>query len=311
MLSVLALITALLPLTLTAPLQKRALSESDQNVLELALYLEHLELSLYTGGCDNFTDAQYSAQGFAPGYRENVCVIAGHEQVHADTIATILSSNGVAPIPACTYQFPTSVDPKSFVFLANMITSVGIGAYLGGSENLTDSAVLEEAAASILTVEARHDAFLRIGLGASPFPTNFDTGLSAVWAYNLAQMFIVSCPKQLPLIILPKLNLTSPMPPVSLQPPTPAGTMLDFAWDPSTFFVQTSGPLYIAIINQNISAPIFQEVTSVAPGSGSVPVPSGVAGAAFGVLTTFSGGLTENDLTSFGTLAGPVEILLS
>lgn len=64
------------------PLEKRqnALppvdSMTDELVAQLALYLEHLELSLYTGGCDNFTDADYTAAGFPPGFRENVCVIA-------------------------------------------------------------------------------------------------------------------------------------------------------------------------------------------------------------------------------------------
>lgn len=194
-----------------------------------------------------------------------------------------------------------------------MVTSVGIGAYLGGSQILVDSPVLEEASGSILTVEARHDAYLRTGIGASPFPNAFDTGLSAVWAYNLAHMFVESCPQYLPLILLPKLKVTSPMPPVNLQPPVPAGTEINFAWDPSTFFVTVdpNKPLYIAMVNQNVSAPIFQEVKKTGTGSGSVPLPKGVAGAAFACLTTFSGGLTLDQLTSFGTLAGPVEVLVS
>ena len=69
-------------LAIAHPLEKRqnALppvdSMTDELVAQLALYLEHLELSLYTGGCDNFTDADYTAAGFPPGFRENVCVIA-------------------------------------------------------------------------------------------------------------------------------------------------------------------------------------------------------------------------------------------
>lgn len=51
-------------------------SITDEMVAQLALYLEHLELSLYTGGYENFTDAQYTAEGFPPGFRENVGVIA-------------------------------------------------------------------------------------------------------------------------------------------------------------------------------------------------------------------------------------------
>lgn len=80
--SVALVATALLPLAFSHPLEKRqnALpsvnSPTDESVLQLALYLENLERSLYTGGFENFTDAEYTAQGFPPGFRENVGVIA-------------------------------------------------------------------------------------------------------------------------------------------------------------------------------------------------------------------------------------------
>lgn len=191
-------------------------------------------------------------------------------------------------------------------------SSVGIGAYLGGALELTDNPDLLTTASEILTVEARHDAYLRTGLGASPFPNSFDTSLTALFAYSLAQMFIVQCPQQLPITPTPKLNLTSPMPTLDLQPPTPAGTVLTFQWDPSTFFVPVdpNAPLFIAMINQDLP-PIFEQVTKTSPGIGTVPVPQGAAGVAFAVLTTFSGGLNEMQLSSFGTLAGPAEVVLS
>lgn len=62
--------TSFLPLIFSAPLiEKRALSENDTNTLQLALYLEHLEYALYSGGFNAFTDAQYEADGFPPGFR--------------------------------------------------------------------------------------------------------------------------------------------------------------------------------------------------------------------------------------------------
>ena len=196
-----------------------------------------------------------------------------------------------------------------------MITSVGIGAYLGGAQNLTDDPTLLTAASSILTVEARHDSYLRAGVGGSPFPTAFDTALTGVYAYNLAQMFIVSCPMQLPLTILPKLTLKSPaMPPPNLQPPTPAGPPLQFTYDPSTFFVQPAAgaPLYIALINM-VTNITYTEVTSCGTNCAQIPVPAGAAGAAFAVLTTSSGvdNLNENQLSASGSLTGPAEVILS
>ena len=68
--------------TFAHPVDKRADalppvdSTTDESVLQLALYLEHLETALYTGGYENFTDAQYTAAGFPPGFRDNVGVIA-------------------------------------------------------------------------------------------------------------------------------------------------------------------------------------------------------------------------------------------
>lgn len=312
-------LAALLPCTLNHPVVKRANvlppvnSSTDESVLQLALYLEHLEFSLYTGGFNNFTDAQYTAAGFPPGFRENVGVIAQHEETHASTIASILTKAGFSPVPPCTYKFPYD-SPTSFVDLANMITSVGIGAYLGGSELLTDDPALLVAASSIVTVESRHDAYLRAGVGASPFPNSFDTALTAVFAYNLAKMFIVECPQQLPIPVLPTLTLESPMPPSNLQPPTPAGTILKFTFDPSKFFVQVdpNAPLYIGLINQ-VTNITYTEVTSCGTGCATIPLPEGESGAAFAVLTTFptADALTEDQLSQFGTLAGPAEVIIS
>ncbi|KAI4126520.1 MAG: hypothetical protein LQ338_003710 [Usnochroma carphineum] len=309
--------TALLPLAFSHPVEKRqnALppvnSAVDELVLQLALYQEHLEFSLYTGGFENFTDAQYTAAGFPPGFRENVGVIAQHEAVHAQTISTILSDAGFTPIPPCTYQFPYT-DPKSFVDLANMITSVGIGAYIGGGSLLTDDPELITAASSILTVEARHDAYLRTGLGASPFPTSFDTALTTVFAYNLARMFVVQCPQELNITGLPKLNFVSPAPSPNLQPPIAAGTPLQFTFDPSTFFVPVdpNAPLYIGLVNQ-VTNVTFVETTSCGTGCVTAPVPAGLGNVAFAVLSTFGGGLNENQISEFGTLAGPAEVVLS
>lgn len=79
---VLFCLAGLVAFVVAAPVEKRANtlppvdSAADESVLQLALYLEHLELALYTGGYENFTDAEYSAAGFPAGFRENVGVIA-------------------------------------------------------------------------------------------------------------------------------------------------------------------------------------------------------------------------------------------
>jgi len=285
------------------------LSSSDMAVAELALFLEHLEFSLYSGGYENFTDEDYLQYGFPEGFRDGIILTAMQEGVHASILTDVLMSNNAVPIPDCSYNFPYS-NPKEFVELANMITTVGIGAYLGGALSLMDNKKLLTEAASILTVEARHDSFLRAGLLASPFPTSFDTSLTAVWAYNLALMFVESCPMYLPLIELPQLMVTNP--PAPADPAVPPPATLTFNWDPTKFFVTVdpNEPLYIAFVNQQMPT-VFVEVTSCGVGCGTVPTPgSPLSGAVFAALTTFKASLNETGLTDYGTLAGPAELIL-
>lgn len=126
-------------------------------------------------------------------------------------------------------------------------------------------------------------------------------------------MFIVpgSCPQDLPIIKLPKLNNTTPMEPTDIQTPKDGGSVVSFAWDPNTFFVQPAEgtQLYIALLNQ-ITMISFVPVATTPASVGSITVPEGVAGIAFAALTTFGSGVDLNGLTAFGTLAGPVEVVL-
>ena len=104
------------------------------------------------------------------------------------------------------------------------------------------------------------------------------------------------------------------MPPSNLQPPTPTGTMLKFSYDASKFFVKVdpNAPLYIGFINM-VTNVTYTEVTSCGTGCATIPVPEGASGVGFAVLTTFptADALTEDQLSQFGTLAGPAEVVLS
>lgn len=281
-----------------------SLSPTDVTVLQLALYLEHLEFSLYSGGYANFTDAQYTAAGLPFPFRKNINVTASQEGTHAATISSILTANGVTPVPACTYNFPYT-SPQTFVGLADLITTTGIGAYLGAAQLISDNSALLTAAASILTVEARHDAYLRAGLGQSPFPRPFDTPLTATWAYNLAQPFVVHCPQQLSFPVLPALSIAPPEAPASIAGPIPQGGTINFSWTATSVPVTATQALYIAIIAGPVEPPTYVPLTRSGANAGSIKVPTGQNGTYFAVLTSFSGGLNTTELTATGTLAGP------
>lgn len=282
-----------------------SLSANDVLVVQLATYLEHLETSLYSGGYANFTEAEYDAAGLAAPFRKNINVTASQEATHATTLSGLLTANGVSPVPACTYKFPYQ-SVSMFVALADLITTTGIGAYLGGADLLMDNPALLTMAGSILTVEARHDAYLRAGLKQSPFPKAFDTPLTATWAYNLAQAFIVSCPQTLPFPLLPTLSIAPSQAPASILDPIAQNATVDLTWTGTSTPVAAGTPLYVALVSGPLQPPTFVNLTSTGSMAGSFVLPGGLDGTFFAVLTTFSGGVNTTVLTTTGTLAGPV-----
>jgi hypothetical protein len=124
---------------------------------------------------------------------------------------------GASPVQECKYAFGvTSV--ASFVATASILEGVGVSAYLGAAASISTKAYLT-AAASILTVESRHNAYLRAALKASPFAQPFDAPLDFDEVYTLASAFITSCPANqpaflanLPLKAFTALSVTGPSP---------------------------------------------------------------------------------------------------
>ena len=104
----------------------------------------------------------------------------------------ILNTYKVPLIPPCNYSFPVA-STNEFFRLADLIGSVEISAIIGLSQRLalSDPSVAR-LVSSILTVESRHDAFFRDVQNRLPNPAPFDTGISAIWAYNIALLFIIS-----------------------------------------------------------------------------------------------------------------------
>lgn len=259
-------------------------------ILNYALTLEHLEDKFYREGLANYTQADFIAAGFPDPFYDNLKEISYDETTHVSFLSTAL---GAAAVEECTYSFP-STDAKSFVALASVLEGVGVAAYLGAAASIADKAYLTDAG-SILTVESRHNAYIRGALAQSPFPQPFDDPLTFDEVYTLAAGFIVSCPAansakpQLPLKAFPTVTLGTTGKIVSGQAITleTPGYVLEPA--------DSTTPIYAAFIT--VTGPIYAD-TKVVEGGFTTVVPAGIDGQSYVVLTACKDRVTDDTVSA-------------
>jgi hypothetical protein len=117
------------------------------------------------------------------------------EATHVTTLQSAITGAGAKPVEPCEYNFDAALaSADAMVKTARVLEAVGVSAYLGAAPMVKDKAVLG-AAASIVTVEARHQAFIRTASGAEAVPAAFDTALQPRAVFTLAAAFIKSCPE--------------------------------------------------------------------------------------------------------------------
>ncbi|WWC63802.1 uncharacterized protein I303_106407 [Kwoniella dejecticola CBS 10117] len=171
-------------------LTRRADGPTDTQVLQYALTLENLEKRLYADALSQFDEAAFEAAGCPNWVRGRISQIAGHEADHVSLLSGALGNDSVAE---CTYNFPYT-DVKSFLGLVTLIENVGVSAYAGAAQYITDKDYLTVAAV-ILSTEARHQAWESSAVGnANPWGSAYDTPLDLNMVYTLASAFITSCP---------------------------------------------------------------------------------------------------------------------
>ncbi|KAJ7162159.1 ferritin-like domain-containing protein [Mycena filopes] len=140
-----------------------------------------------------FSDADFAAAGFPDWTRGRFVQIAEHEATHVAFLTTALQTAGAPAVQACEYKFPVT-DVHSFVSLARVLEEVGTNAYTGGAQLIQNKDYLT-AAASILAVEGRHEAWISAAVSkGSAWDTAFNTPLLPNAVYTLAAAFIKSCP---------------------------------------------------------------------------------------------------------------------
>jgi hypothetical protein len=106
---------------------------------------------------------------------------------------SVLLSLNVTPIEGCQFDVSSLIATASTALSsAQTVEGVGVGAYLGAANLIQDPHILT-AAASILTVEARHNSVWNLLNQDSPIPQAFDIPLSPNEVLATAGQFISNC----------------------------------------------------------------------------------------------------------------------
>lgn len=174
--------------------------------------LENLEATFYQQGFAAIPQDQFLALGLTPLQVQDLLQVGKSEGAHVSIIQSTLVQMGVQPVQPCKYNFGDSfASATNMVKTATILEQVGVSAYLGAAPILSSPAVLA-AAASIYSIEARHQSFIRTISGSQAAPDVFDTPLSPQQVFTLAAPFITSCPQGSNLVLKanPPLTLANP-----------------------------------------------------------------------------------------------------
>lgn len=174
--------------------QKEKTNLTKTNTFSSALTLEWLETSFYQQGFAAIGQDQFLALGLSQTQVNDLIGIGATESAHVQVIQSTLAQAGIQPVQPCQYNFGESFSSaQAMVQTATILEQVGVSAYLGAAPIISEPTILA-AAASIYSVEARHQSFIRTVSGAAAAPNFFDTPLSPKQVFSLAAPFIASCP---------------------------------------------------------------------------------------------------------------------
>lgn len=192
--SIAAVLTA--PLLVCAmPMKHKRASDADILVLQFAEVLERLETQFYQDALDKFVEQDFLDAGInVPDVAiQNFQSILEHEIAHTDFLNAALQAVGASPVEGCTFNFDAVLtDVATMAAVARVVEAVGVGAYIGAGTLVDDKNILV-AAASILTIEARHQTILNSINGATSVPQSFDIALTPPQVLSIAGGFISGC----------------------------------------------------------------------------------------------------------------------
>jgi rubrerythrin len=168
---------------MVGPYVRRALAMSGANdidILNFALSLEYLEATFYK-------EAKTRAK--AKGELKNLIgMLAADEKEHVNALTATIKQLGGKPVAEPKFDFPYT-NTAGFLELAQTFEDTGVSAYNGAAPAIKSKEVLG-AAGSIVQVEARHAAAIRIQNKEEPAPEAFDPTLDEAQVLKAVEPFI-------------------------------------------------------------------------------------------------------------------------
>lgn len=166
-----------------APFVSRALAMSeggDAGILNFALTLEYLESTFYK-------EAKRRA-GASGELKSLIDLVGSDEDEHVKVLTSTIKQLGGKPVAEPKFDFPYK-STKEFLELAQTFEDTGVSAYNGAAPQIKSKEVLG-AAGSIVQVEARHAAAIRLQNKAEPSPEAFDPSLEKAEVLKAVEPFI-------------------------------------------------------------------------------------------------------------------------
>ena len=166
-----------------APFVSRALAMNgggDVEILNFALTLEYLESTFYE-------EAKRRA-GAGGELKSLIDLVARDEEEHVGALTETIKKLGGKPVAEPKFDFPYA-STREFLQLAQTFEDTGVSAYNGAAPQIKSKEVLS-AAGSIVQVEARHAAAIRLQNGQEPSPQAFDPTLDEAKVLKAVEPFI-------------------------------------------------------------------------------------------------------------------------
>ena len=171
-----------------SPFVRRAMAQEtggDADILNFALTLEYLEATFYSRAIAKGRKMSGDTVRLAREIRDN-------EMAHVGALQETIKQLGAKPVKAPTVGFgDVFTSDGAFLKLAQTLEDTGVSAYNGAAPQIKSRDVLA-AAGSIVQVEARHAALIRLMRQENPAPDAFDPSLGKEQVLMAVKPFVRS-----------------------------------------------------------------------------------------------------------------------